>query len=97
MSRTFKAVRKPIFHKKVTYKSRNGKRKHKTLCGLKVMVLFFILLLTSCSCRNHETKLVTLVGGCDKWGECGVMTSDGKTGHADYPVAGALTDVCTSW
>lgn len=32
--------------------------------------------------------IITAIGGCDRGAFCGVMLSDGTTGHARYPVIG---------
>ena len=39
-----------------------------------------------------QYKQVTLIGGCDKNGYCGVSYNDGSSGWVRYPVVG--DDVC---
>lgn len=45
-------------------------------------ILFMCLFLSGCGCKWKKDPKVTIVsvGGCDKWGECGVTYSDGTHG-----------------
>jgi hypothetical protein len=66
-----------------------------TIGAMLAMMVFFVQ-----DCVRHpiecvETKRVKMVGGCDRWGECGVMYEDGSFGSTKIPTVGQ--SVCTKW
>lgn len=61
------------------------------------MKLFLLLVLMSCSRVCVESTTVVKVGGCDKWGECGVIYANGTVSTEYYPVEGETVCVKSVW
>lgn len=64
------------------------------------MIKPLLLLLTlAAGCTPLPTcskaKTVAKLGGCDKYGGCGVMFTDGTVGNVNHPVEGATYNVQT--
>lgn len=54
---------------------------------------YLVLLCLLMSCNFYEQKVckekvILEVGGCDKYGDCGVIYLDGKKGLESFPVKG---------
>lgn len=58
-------------------------------------ILFMCLFLSGCGCKwkTIPNVTVTSVGGCNKYGECGVTYSDGTTGFQSLPSVGTTKEV----
>ncbi len=57
-------------------------------------VLFFVLFFISCQkCKINYAKIVS-VGGCDRYGDCGVMLDNGISTKEHYPVIGERIKYC---
>jgi hypothetical protein len=65
---------------------------------MKYLFLIMALSLLGCSEPKREcieSKMVLNVGGCDKYGQCGVLFEDETGGVIEYPVVGAR--YCTKY
>lgn len=71
------------------------------ILGAFVLFIFVAMFLLTTGCdstpsppKNCETLVVLKVGGCDKYGECGVILSNQEKTRVRYPVEGQTFDVC---
>lgn len=63
--------------------------------GLIALILFVDWNWARANCSDSD-RIILSVGGCDKYGYCGVLYSDGTAGNARYPVAGTSGPKCSN-
>jgi hypothetical protein len=64
------------------------------VAGMTVVALAVCVLVSGgCSPCRYASKKVVKVGGCDRFGECGVRYNDGSSGSCYYPVEGSTCEV----
>jgi succinate-acetate transporter protein len=60
---------------------------------ISIIILVFVAIMNPKNLKTCSNEVVLLVGGCDKYGVCGVVTNKGK-GFSQYPVKDHLNEVC---
>ncbi len=59
-----------------------------------IVLALFALVFTGCDESPCYLSPVKTIGGCDKYGYCGVTLEDGTYSFAKYPVVGASPKNC---
>ena len=57
---------------------------------MRLILILSLVALSGCeskNCANKTSKIVS-VGGCDKYGDCGVLLENGRKSRIGYPVVG---------
>lgn len=60
---------------------------------MRVLMILILLASVGCTWKTNcvtETSKIVKVGGCDKYGECGVLLEDGRKWRRGYPVIGEV-------